>query len=59
MHPEGSSQLFLSVLLTSEDPHMTPSSMGIYFTFISLGHLNKQNECSLHEVFLLKFFPKT
>lgn len=60
MNPAGSSQLFLTVLFTSEDPHMTPSSMGSYFTFISLGHLNKQNKSSLqtHDAFLLKSFPE-
>lgn len=60
MHPAGSSQLSPIVLFTSEDPEMTPISMGSYFTFISLGHLNKQNKSSLqtHDVFLLKSFPK-
>lgn len=58
MHPAGSLQLSLIVLFTSEDPKMTPISAGSYFTFISLGHLNKQNKSSLqtHDVFLLKSF---
>lgn len=39
---------------------MTPISEGSYFTFISLGHLNKQNKSSLQtrEMFLLKSLPE-
>lgn len=58
MNAAGSPQLSLIVLFTSEDPKITRISMGSYFTFISLGHLNKQNKSLLqtHDVFLLKSF---
>lgn len=58
MNTAGSSQLSLIVLFTSEDPKITPISMGSYFTFISSGHLNKQNKSLLqtHDVCLLKSF---
>lgn len=59
-HSAGSSQLSLIVLFTLEGPKMTPISKGSYFTFISLGHLNKQNKSSLQtrEMFLLKSLPE-